>query len=413
MCSSLGSDYTFSCFIWLSGADRDPEQLALTDQLLDAALSELACVAREQPCLLVGDFNVEPTKIPCLAKGIMAGLWVDLEASWALASGRSPGVTCKQDFQSSIGSRLDFMVGCPRVAAAVSGCEVLVDRWVVPHFSVRACFDYSRLLTRVSLPVQRSPLWSASWLPVLDKSRGSKAAEVQGGWEICYDRLQFMSRDDALGLDDSLTRGDVSSAWLIWSSAVEAALADAYRFAGGPVPENGLVMGRGVFRTRFVRLGGPNVRKARRNFADHHEGGDVSLYHDVSTSPLLGLRSRFRLVANLLSAMIRDGVSLARSVELAVQWDAILRVGPIPPLSDADFVLARVGDLGQCYQVALDLHRLSVVGRLLFVVGGIGCVRILSLILISGCALIWFRLLRFCSVILLLLLGVRGFCLTP
>ena len=62
------------------GADRDPERLALTDQLLDAALGELACVAREQPCLLVGDFNVEPTKIPCLAKGIMAGLWVDLEA---------------------------------------------------------------------------------------------------------------------------------------------------------------------------------------------------------------------------------------------------------------------------------------------------------------------------------------------
>ena len=60
-------------------ADRDPEQLALTDQLLDAALSELACVARGQLCLLVGDFNVEPTKIPCLAKGIMAGLWVDLE----------------------------------------------------------------------------------------------------------------------------------------------------------------------------------------------------------------------------------------------------------------------------------------------------------------------------------------------
>ena len=122
------------------GADRDPEQLALTDQLLDAALGELACVAREQPCLLVGDFNVEATKIPCLAKGIMAGLWVDLEASWALASGRAPGVTCKLDFESSVGSRLDFMVGCPRVAAAVSGCGVLTDRWVVPHFAVRSSF---------------------------------------------------------------------------------------------------------------------------------------------------------------------------------------------------------------------------------------------------------------------------------
>ena len=58
------------------GADRDSERLALTDQLLDAALGELGVVAREQPCPMVGDFNVEPTKIPCLAKGIMAGLWI-------------------------------------------------------------------------------------------------------------------------------------------------------------------------------------------------------------------------------------------------------------------------------------------------------------------------------------------------
>ena len=55
----------------------------MTDQLLDAAFGELRVVAREQPCLVVGDFNVEPTKIPCLAKGISAGLWVDLEAAWS------------------------------------------------------------------------------------------------------------------------------------------------------------------------------------------------------------------------------------------------------------------------------------------------------------------------------------------
>ena len=49
----------------------------MTEQLFDAALGELSVVARGQPCMLVGDFNVEPTKIPCLAKGISAGLWVD------------------------------------------------------------------------------------------------------------------------------------------------------------------------------------------------------------------------------------------------------------------------------------------------------------------------------------------------
>ena len=56
------------------GADADAEQRALTEQLFDAALGELSVVARGQPCMLVGDFNVEPTKIPCLAKGISAGL---------------------------------------------------------------------------------------------------------------------------------------------------------------------------------------------------------------------------------------------------------------------------------------------------------------------------------------------------
>ena len=60
-----------------------------------------------------------------------------------------------------------------------------------------------------------------------------------------YDeRLQFMSRLDALLLDDSLDAGDVSRAWLVWSSAVEAAHADAYRFSGGPLPSRGLVLGR-------------------------------------------------------------------------------------------------------------------------------------------------------------------------
>ena len=49
--------------------------------MIDAALGELCVVDRGQPCLLVGDFNVEPTKIPCLAKGISAGLWVDLEGA--------------------------------------------------------------------------------------------------------------------------------------------------------------------------------------------------------------------------------------------------------------------------------------------------------------------------------------------
>ena len=75
------------------GADSCSEKLQLTNQLFEAALGELAIVSKGQPSLIVGDFNIEPTKIPCLAKGISAGLWVDLEASWAAAVGRAPAVT--------------------------------------------------------------------------------------------------------------------------------------------------------------------------------------------------------------------------------------------------------------------------------------------------------------------------------
>ena len=112
------------------GADSDPEQLALTEQLFDAALGELSVVARGQPCMLVGDFNVEPTKIPCLSKGISAGLWVDLEGSWALATGKQPSSTCLREWGSGGGTRRDFMVGCPLAAAAVLSCTVQPDRWI-------------------------------------------------------------------------------------------------------------------------------------------------------------------------------------------------------------------------------------------------------------------------------------------
>ena len=185
------------------GADSDPEQLALTDQLFDAALGELSVVARGQPCMLVGDFNVEPTKIPCLAKGISAGLWVDLEVSWALATGKQPSSTCLREWGSSGGTRRDFMVGCPLAAAAVLSCTVQSDRWIAPHLAVRALFDYGSWSCCVTQPVRFSPLWPASWLPAVDKSRSSKSVEVRRVWEIYDDRLQFMSQQVALLLRES------------------------------------------------------------------------------------------------------------------------------------------------------------------------------------------------------------------
>ena len=155
------------------GSDTSIGQLQLSDQLIDAALSELAVVAGGQPGLIVGDFNVEPTKIPSLATGISAGLWVDLESSWAFASGREPAVTCKRTWASDSGNRRDFQIGCPLCAAAVRSCSVLPDRWIQPHLAFRSWFGAERCTAKVTQPVRFSPLplWPASWLSVVDKSR--------------------------------------------------------------------------------------------------------------------------------------------------------------------------------------------------------------------------------------------------
>ena len=296
------------------GADSDAEQLSLTEQLFDAALGELSVVARGQPCLLVGDYNVEPTKIPCLTKGISAGLWVDFGEAWALGADLHPAPTCKRGWTAVGGHRRDFILGCPLAAAAILSCKVQSDRWIAPHLALRALFDYGRWESWVTQAVRCTPLWPASWLPVVDKSRGSKSVEVQRVWEIYDERLQFMSRQDASLLDESLGRDDVSLAWAVWSWAAESALADAFRFSGGPLPSRGLVLGRGAALFRRLQLGGPWVRRARANAADALDAADVFLYRGFSVAPLLDMRRRFKAVMDLLDAMIRCGVSLSFTV---------------------------------------------------------------------------------------------------
>ena len=135
--------------------------------------------------------------------------------------------------------------------------------------------------------------------------------EVQRVWEVYDERLQFMSRHDAMRLDESLDAEDCSTAWLVWSRAAEAALVDAYRFSGGPLPSRGLVLGRGSAVFRVVRLGGHKVRKVRGNAADAQEAANIFLYRDSSIAPLLDMRRRFKAVKNILDAMIRSGTSLS------------------------------------------------------------------------------------------------------
>ena len=258
--------------------------------------------------MLVGDFNMEPTKIPGLAKGISAG--VDQEVSWALAAGEQPASTCKREWGSGGGNRRDFMDGCPLAAAAVVSCTVQAAGRIAPHLAVRSLFDYDRWSCRVTQPVRYSPLWPASWLPAVDKSGGSESVEVQRVWEIYDDFLQFMSRQDALLLDESLDAGDISQAWLVWSSVAETALADAYQFC--------VVL----FRTEVWSWGVGRLVSGWSGLVDTMSGRCevmllmcmmqpiFSLYRDSSIAPLLDMRRRFKAVMDVFDSMISHGVAV-------------------------------------------------------------------------------------------------------
>ena len=195
------------------GADEDAEKLSLSDKLLGAALCELAVVARGQPCVLAGDFNIEPCKIPCLLKGIVGGYWFDLQDAWARAAGRVPGVTCKRDWACAGGTRRDFILCCPLATAALGGCWVDSTRWVQPHFAVCATFRACRWSARVVRPVPVTPLWPASRVSAVDKTRCSKSVEVRDVWDIYDDTLRFVPIGDAWAIDDALVDGDLHLAW--------------------------------------------------------------------------------------------------------------------------------------------------------------------------------------------------------
>ena len=124
------------------GAESDPEKLQLSEHLFAAVLAEAKMCCAGQPVILVGDFNVDPTVIPSLAKGIMNGQ-LDCTLSQAFATGRgvAPSRTCQFQLDEDKGSRRDFVLACPIAMAATTACRVLPDRWFIPHFAVHAEFS--------------------------------------------------------------------------------------------------------------------------------------------------------------------------------------------------------------------------------------------------------------------------------
>ena len=144
------------------GAEEDADQLQLTNKLLQAVLAEAQVVCIGQHLLIAGDLNADPAVIPCLAKGVSAGRYVDLALAFSLGAGLAPDVTCTFNREEGTGSRRDFLLA----HAASHACHVTAD---------------------VACPVVCQPVWPACWLDTPDRSSLSPTRVVQDVWDIYRD----------------------------------------------------------------------------------------------------------------------------------------------------------------------------------------------------------------------------------
>ena len=215
------------------GAAEDSDQLLLADKLLQAVLAEAQVVCVGQPVLFAGDLNADPAVIPCLAKGISAGRYVDFALAYSLGAGLTPDATCRFSRKEGTGSRRDFFVRCPNSLAASDACFV-TDRWITPHFSVLARFRIGAWIADVACPVACQLLWPACWLNTPDRPSSSTTRVVQDIWDVYRDELEVVPDEVVLALRDAVSRSSVDDFWSIWSRSAELGLFRAYSKAGGP-----------------------------------------------------------------------------------------------------------------------------------------------------------------------------------
>ncbi len=320
------------------GAEEDAEKLRLTDRLLQAVLAEAQVVCTGQPLLIAGDLNADPAVIPCLAKGMSAGRYVDLALAHSLGAGSMPGITCTFNQDDGSGSRRDFLVGCSNTLAASVECGV-TDRWFPPHFSVLARFRIDAWTAEVSCPVACQPLWPACWLDTPDRSSSSSSRAVQDVWGIYRDVLGIVPDEVVRALRDAASRSSVDDFWSIWSKGAEDGLLRAYTLAGGPIAAgSSSYLGRGFLRIRRRRLGGTSVggmgssRLYRVSRGDEVDCHCSQYFVHSSLSPVLLFRRRLKSVADVLRGIRDKGFSQSRWDALVRYWSAVCRHGPCGPI---------------------------------------------------------------------------------
>ena len=237
---------------------------------------------------------------------LAAGRFVDLALAYSRGVGVELDATCKFNREGGVGSRRDFIVGCPNALAASDACFV-TDRWFTPHFSVIACFRIDAWLADIACPEVCQPVWPACWLDTPDRSSSSAARVVQVVWDVYREELQVVPAKVVLPLWDAVSRSSVDDFWSSWSRHAEAGLFRAYSKAGGPTEAGSAAfLGRGLLRIRSRRLGGGVVGRSgasklfRVSHSDEVDVHCAQYFVDSSLAPVVLFRGRLKSVADVL-----------------------------------------------------------------------------------------------------------------
>ena len=171
----------------------------------------------------------------------------------------------------------------------------------------------------------------------MDKSRGSKSAEIRDIWDIYDHILQFIPADEAGAIDGALADGDPHLAWEAWSAVAERALITAFSKSGGPIPPRGLDVGRGKARFWTVSIGGKSMRKYRPSLVDPFGCyRSSSLSESISCPPMLTLkkgwsvwRACFRLSSVKASPWLEVWSSINSGLVMIVLVLLGVLIGPV------------------------------------------------------------------------------------
>ena len=312
------------------GSCDDPHKLALTNKLLEAVIREAKVCGSGQPVVITGDFNVEPSVIPVVAKAMQCSHLVDLEVAFSAGRGEAPSPTCRFDLDGAPGTRRDFSWYALMPLLQVLG----VRFWLIAGSGRTMQYVLSLGLGAWSAEVHgvrvSSPLAPACWLDCPDRSRYSLSKPVQEAWKVYLEALQFVPLEVRQRLHWAcLGEPNVDVAWGGWSDAAENGSLAAYKSAGGPCPQGDLpYLGRGkaVYRIRLIG-GRPPGRVHRPARADPVDCSYCLSFINSSLSPVVLFRRRLSSVGDVLKGIRKSGFSTARWQALMFRWGFGLQAG--------------------------------------------------------------------------------------